>query len=795
MKVNLSTEKLEYFNLKIVDNVSINYDISSYPSCQLSVVCTEAQKIELEEKIDSDLLPLFLGYFKPESISFIETPPYLNLANIYKATISFKYFLIDALDATFNLIPKGAYQDFTKPMERGILTSSIKNVTLEAPLSNYRFIDVRQNPNLLTTANQEISYLMSTYGLVINQSKLRKGIISLVPYGTKLSEILIPSDEILDRQVSQINSLNYQIPPTIIWRDTFTVNQTNQLSSVSTNNLTTTCFDFTEIATTVNTDFNITLSSVESNPYHSLNPFVNEEISPEINTEIVGIKQLDKINHNDYFTLKDFRKYNNSFLEQFSEDLNLTFGRTTFSSINFNNGNSLEENNNYSAFNSIFTEPILNDPNPPIYLFRVRYKNTFLTIESGDVDLSPDTKYTNEQKFDDLATNGGGTKQRIKQVFKNGQPLTTEVTTYGYVFKGFNEENIEKNWEIIERKTTTFKYATHKFKGWGEQYLTPDGYEVTGWKLYQGEPPRLENDEKLEDYFKGTIGSSDEEVVFDYENRFKVIKIPISETQTIKRESLTFLPEYKKPNPELRTPLEYVSEIETFSDTRTPLIINGNTYLVGHLNRTTIKTEFTYISQDTQERTHQHRVTTTELSMTSVAGKIGNRLRKTTFEDRTGSPEAVQYTPLENPNTKPSFQNKDNDLSGVNGKKELIIYTKNQRYLYNEKIKRIYSENFKQIKNQNDAFKAFLSNEHLNLIRGNFNKTITILGNANIYPTDTIKYRWKNKTEGGLVLSVNHNLQVLPNNICRWLTTITFSDYSFNKFKEKFETRTRNYSD
>jgi hypothetical protein len=782
MKVNLSTEKLEYFNLKIVDNVNINYDISSYPTCEISVVCTEQQKEELEEKIDSDLLPLFLGYFKPESISFIEDPFYLNLGGIYRASISFKYFLNDNLEASFNLTPQGIYKDFTKPNERGVLTSTIKNITLEAPIQNYRFIDVRQNVNLLTTANTEINYLMNTYGLIINQKRLRKGIIELIPYGKKISEITIPSNEIFDRQTTALTNLNYQIAPTIIWKNSLTFNQNSLLDGVTNATFTTTCFDFTDLTDSQNTDFNITLSDGEFSPYNSLNPFTRNYENPPLSETNLGIKELDKVNHNDYFFLTDFRKYNNDFLDAFSENLNLNFNRTSLRGT--------RQTGTFTEFN--VNKPLLNtsvDFNIPEFgtTFTVRNINQEVLLESGEDGQENEDEKVNIKGFTHLATNNGRTKTRTVQKLKNGQLLWTETRQYGYKYLSFSDSVVSASWEVVSYQKETINYKVFQYNGWQEKYYTKSGHLTTGWRYSQLKPPSIEAEEKLEDYYASTIGNTDPETATYYELLFKVTKLPFTEELVNEFTEITFLPEYKgktDTTEQPRYPLEYVVKSVRTEDSRALQEIDGKVFTVGFLKKDTSTIDFTYISSDIEVQPHIYRETKTSLSMESVGGKLGNRIKQTSFTESTDvSSLLVGYTQIENPYA---------SSSRLPTREELLIFTKNQSTMYNAKIENIYSDSALPVKNKEDAIRTFLSLRHLELIKSNYNKTITVLGNANIYPADTIKYRWNNKTEGGLVLSVQHNLQILPNNLCRWITTITFSDYSFTDFKAKFETRSRN---
>lgn len=792
MKINLSNENLEYFDLKIVDTISIVYNLNSYPSCEITVICTESQRTLLENNLETNTLPFFLGYFKANNITFSEIPNYLNPASIYKASISFEYFLMDNLNSNFNLIPRislNSNSNPTQPYEIGISTKDIKNILLQAPIQNYRFVDIRQNLNFLTTAGNEISYLTSTYGLIINSRKLRKGIIELVPYGKKIAEITIPSDEIISKESSTYSKINYQIPPTIIWRDTFTNLQSNILSSVINNSLTATCFTFSSLADTPVTDFDIDLTDSPENPYHSLNPFAPSYIPPTLSPDNIGILELPLVNNRDYFRVTDFKRYNNSFLDQFSQPLNLNFGR-----------NQLRTTPPLTERGTIIT-PIdqsglyVNVSGDSPDLFDPIYLNQEYILQSGDDTFSDPPLANNSiinRSFENLETNGGNTKKRIIQKFKNGQSIWKEIKVYGYKYISFDENAVNQEWGMVEFSKTTYLYKEFQYQGWREKYYTDNGDTTQGWKLYQAYPPQLGDQETLNSFYNSTIGTSNIDDTTEYEQKFLIRQVPFTETRTLEFADLTFLPEYQNTTGNIqRYPLEYIKKETIESDSREFIQIGETVYTIGKLTKRVTSTEFIFISTDLEQEQHRYRVTQTTVNLDSLQGKLGNRVKQTSFNESTGTPPPVSYNPILNPY---SFSSGDNNPDSAGGKREYIIFTNNQSSLYNSRAKNVYSEEILPVKDYRDAIKTFLSLKHLELIKSNYVKTLIILGNANIYPADTIKYRWYGNTEGGLVLSVNNSLQILPNNTCKWITTITYSDYDFNLFTSQFTNRNRRYS-
>lgn len=819
MKINLNPNELTYLNLKIVDTITINYDISSYPSCQISVVCTELQKIELETRLDDDSLPYFLGYFKIDSITFIEEPEHLNPLNIYKATISFRYFLMDNLEKTFNLqipFPSSRNTDTTKPNEVPISVSSVKNIILEAPIKHYRFLDVRQNTNYVTTAGDEVNYLINTYGLILNQRKLRKGVIELVSYGKKISEIEIPSNTITSRERSAVTRINNILPPTIIWKGVVGDKPPSLLNSVSENTLNATCFDIGTISTTSSNDFEIVQNnSSPSSPYNSLNPFTSNFLTPPLtNAQSSGIHSLGLTNFRDLFTIQNTPP--NNPLSPFSEPLTSLLSNTPRNDLSHlgNSNRILNYSGEISRYTGDSEEGLLSDNNLSKKTsgtsFKVRKRNSEITLISGSQNpLEPEDN--NFNSFAKLHKNGGTVKKRTVQKFKNGRLLSVENTEYGYATDFFTKDVASSTWQVIKQELKTINYRIYQHLGWKTKYYTEGGYTLKGWMLEQLQTPSLSNTDNidfqpLKEYWEATLGNPDSEISSKAASVFKLVKLPYSEVETLKYAPLSFLPEFKHQKKafeafnrkeESETPAEYVVERVVVSDNRSLTEIEGRVLQMGTYRKIRTVVDFITVSAKPEEYPHTYRTSTYEVMIQSVQGRPSNRIVSSEVIESTDINNLIaQYTKIENPygGTSSNGNDGDNDIDKEKTT-DLLIFSKNQKYLYNPKVRNIYSDSSIPVKKQLDAVKTYLSLNHLNLIKNNYTKTITILGNIEIYPADTVKYKWKDTIEGGLVLSVQHTLQILPQNFCKWLTIITFSDYSFNDYITNFTFTTRVLND
>ena len=108
---------------------------------------------------------------------------------------------------------------------------------------------------------------------------------------------------------------------------------------------------------------------------------------------------------------------------------------------------------------------------------------------------------------------------------------------------------------------------------------------------------------------------------------------------------------------------------------------------------------------------------------------------------------------------------------------ELVIFSSHYRGSLSSSKNGSYSQEVNSDVSPNLAQFNYLVNLHKSLASNRYATSISIPYNPNVYPGDTIKYLWNNITKGGMVLTVDHAIDIMPQDNITGTTSITYSAY------------------
>lgn len=115
---------------------------------------------------------------------------------------------------------------------------------------------------------------------------------------------------------------------------------------------------------------------------------------------------------------------------------------------------------------------------------------------------------------------------------------------------------------------------------------------------------------------------------------------------------------------------------------------------------------------------------------------------------------------------------------------EYIAYSVDNDKLVTAIRQNIEAEDINNDVDPQTAFFSFLVKLHKQESRSKYFHTITTIYNPNIYPGETIKFLWYGETLGGMVLDVQHQIQIMPQNKITGRTTISYTDYSLTELQD-----------
>jgi hypothetical protein len=645
--------KFSYFNLALIGEIQINYSIDQYPTASFSCKASQPQVDCVLEAFEKRSLPYFLGIYEIRDIDVSREVDSLNEQQFNTLNFSCVHYLTTDLERHFTLTrPLSNEEQSTVSFDSGeypVKVSQIEFVPeIKTPFKHYRYIRIDQYNRFNTTARDELNYMTTTQGLILEQRELvEKNIFSFKRYGKKIKEIKIDAGTILGAETSNRNNDVLDIFPTLIsdlniaqteFRETSDSDSILDWIEKKDNLATSFYFSDIEITPANPVDFLASFPTNIENPYSTANLFStvpqNDLNSTPTSPDLDIVENPDSETYKfSQFTALDFNS---------TQPYKILKKDEVFNGLDCDNipDNRLNTNN-------VFRRQILNS-------FRVNRidRNSEICLESGETSET-DTINRDNRTFDSLAENGGETRRYTKICTKNGLPYTQLEILYGDYYKNFDENE----YGIISYRLQTMRYrdiqaqlnsgvnTTQTFRR--PIFRTVDGYDVSGYTRQSPQVPNVQNDSSIGILRAATVDNAEENIRNYYNQKFAAIIIPFSGSLTQEYELLTTY--YKDYAEEVQPfPLEFIVKSTQEEDNRrrvsiyNPTIDENVVFNMGKLSRTINTVEITNVaSRDTDIDRFVRYSDTLNIENTDNTGK---RVTNSSYEEVEGRPQPVSYT-------------------------------------------------------------------------------------------------------------------------------------------------------